>query len=313
MIEKLYKYDKKRFKKGLIIDINNASLEQLESKIMFDVHAIEKGLSHNDFRPKFGVTALKSLSKALKIYNNKGFDKTRERYLVSLSVIKSYIEKHKKLAISTDFLFDVFDSEVFEAIKYVNLDLSGTYTIKNKDTINYETIDFRTLALNRMSVREYSDDAVDIHKIEEAIKISIKTPSVCNRQPSRVYLLTNPEQIKKTLEIQGGYKGYKTPPVLILVTSSNNVFLSPTERNEGFIDGGLFSMSLLYSFEYMGLGACALNAMMDGRSENRIKEYINIPEEENLIMFISVGNYKNEIVVPKSYRDDISSVLRVRV
>ena len=62
----------------------------------------------------------------------------------------------------------------------------------------------------------------------------------------------------KALKIQGGFLGYAMPPVLLLVTSDIRAFMNNGERNEPFVDGGLFSMSLLYALEAYGLAACPL-------------------------------------------------------
>lgn len=65
--------------------------------------------------------------------------------------------------------------------------------------------------------------------------------SVCNRQPVRVYAITNKSIIEKALKLQGGFNGYKVPPALFLITADNEAFLSISEHNEGFVDGGPFS------------------------------------------------------------------------
>lgn len=148
--------------------------------------------------------------------------------------------------------------------------------------------------------------------IESALSISMKTPTVCNRQPNRVYVVKNKKVMEKVLEIQGGYKGYKLPAILILVSTDNRAFVSINERNEGFIDGGLFSMSLLYALEYEGLGACALNAMMNHDKEQEIKRILNVSEFENLIMFIAVGQIPDKgVKCPKSQRDTYQKIMRV--
>lgn len=123
----------------------------------------------------------------------------------------------------------------------------------------------------------------------------MKSPSVCNRQSSRVHLITNHDMIQKVLSVQAGMTGYKTPPALIITTSDLNCFISPTERNQPFIDGGIFSMSLLLALEYEGFASCPLNAMFDKKRELKIKDIANINDNENIIMIISLGMPKIKI------------------
>lgn len=311
-MKKLYAYDLKRFKNGYNIELEMATEEQLKAKLMFFSHAIEKGLSHKDFRLGFGINALTGLSKILDVYNNKKFSKEELRYRIAIAAIKNYKDAHEVKGSDTSFLEDIFDECIISESEIVNSSLAGVHEVKREDKTNNSIRDFKKLALNRVSVREFSDEKVEIDDIKEAIEIALKTPSVCNRQPAKVTIVTIKENIKQVLAIQGGFKGFNPPDKLLLITSSNTSFISPIERNESFIDGGLFSMSLLYGLEFKGLAACSLNAMMSAEGEESIKNILNIPSDESLIMFIAVGHFLESSLSPKSTRDNINKVMRVK-
>lgn len=83
------------------------------------------------------------------------------------------------------------------------------------------------------------------------------------------------------------------PPVLLLVTSDIRAFMNNGERNEPFVDGGLFSMSLLYALEAYGLAACPLNAMFNLSQDRQTRELLDIPDYEFPVMYIAVGNFRN--------------------
>src|SRR5690606_22323819 len=121
--------------------------------------------------------------------------------------------------------------------------------------------DFRTLFLGRTSVREFSSMAVDPAVINEAVELALKAPSVCNRQSSRVLVIYDRSTIQKILALQGGFRGYETPNVLLVVTSDISIFVAPQERNQPYVDGGIFSMALLLALEFFSIAACPLNAM----------------------------------------------------
>ena len=108
--------------------------------------------------------------------------------------------------------------------------------------------------------------------------------------------------IESTLAIQGGFTGYKLPPMLLMITTDNSSFLDIKERNQVYIDGGLFAMSLLLSLEYVSLAACPLNAMLNVSRDKQMRELLNIPKNENIIMFAAVGNFKESYKEPKSFR-----------
>lgn len=306
----LYKYDMKRFNYGYVTDYNKASLDQLDAYLMFYTHSIEKGLSHNNFRANFGKRALSSLSEVLTTYISKGFSKENIRYKTALSALKNYIISHQRIGIEHTIILDIFDKEILNDIETSDIELSGFVELNSKDKLDNDKKNFEELFLNRVSVREYSNAKVDLNLIREAVQISTKSPSVCNRQASRVYMMKTKELIEDVLGIQKGFSGYKLPPVLLLVTATNNMLVSPIERNEAFIDGGIFAMSLLCSLEYKGLAACALNAMLSNSDETKIKEIVGVPKEEALIMFIALGNFKNSVKTPKSLRDPLNKILK---
>lgn len=141
----------------------------------------------------------------------------------------------------------------------------------------------------------------------------MRTPSVCNRQPSRVHILLDKETIKEALRIQGGVNGYPTPPVLIMITSDLRAFMTSYERNEGYTDGGLFGMSLLLALESLGLGACPLNTMFTAKAEKRTRKLLHIPDYEVPVIYIEVGNFSEETRTCRSTRlrgEDITTIVQ---
>lgn len=170
-------------------------------------------------------------------------------------------------------------------------------------------MDFIQRAQNRYSVREYASKPVSQDLLDKVYEVSMKTPSVCNRQATRVYQITDPEKIATALKIQGGFNGYGMPPVLLLITSDIRAFMNNNERNEPFVDGGLFSMSLLYALEAYGLAACPLNAMFSLSQDRRTRALLNIPDYELPVMYIAVGNFPESVPVCRSTRRDPKAIV----
>lgn len=299
--KKMYDYEMIRFKKNFGSK-DSKKESQIESKLIFYSHSLEKGLSHINFRYGFGVNALINLKKNLVDYVSLGYSKENLSYKNTISCLAAYKQKHVELENKTPEIFDELFSDFEKEIKESYTQIGGYSIVKKDEKKENRNKNFKELFNDRVSVREYSDEVVDLNLIKEAIDISTKTPSVCNRQSSRVRIITNSETIKETLTIQGGYSGYKLPSVLLLVTTETGSFIDYTERNQIYIDGGLFAMSLLTSIEYVGLAACALNAMFGLKTENKVRNIIGIPENENLIVFITIGNFLDETPYPKSFR-----------
>jgi nitroreductase len=139
-------------------------------------------------------------------------------------------------------------------------------------------------------------------EISRAVEIAMQSPSVCNRQAARVHQFEDPAVIKAVLDLQGGFSGYEMPPRLLLVSADLDAFLFATERNQAFVDGGLFMMSLLLGLTEVGLGSCSLNTAMGTKKEAGIRALIDIPDHEVFISFIAVGHYSADVLVPRSKR-----------
>lgn len=308
--EQVFAYDKKRFQR------NHANSNpyrttrlQVEGKLNFFAHSLEKGLSHDRIRFQFGANALKGLSEAMQSYLRLGFDTGLVSYQNALSVLREYISVHERAHEDVSRLQNFFPAAILEEARDCDNNLGGTVRIHARDKINNRSKSFNELFSNRWSVREFAPSPVSLDLIEEAISITTKTPSVCNRQSGGVRVLTDLELISKVLTVQGGFTGYATPPVLLLVTTDSSSFLGDTERNQIYTDGGLLSMSLLLALEYVSLAACPLNAMFSVRDEGMLRDLLKIPERENIIMFIAVGNFQEENSVPKSFRYPAMQVL----
>ena len=192
--------------------VASTELTQLETRIMFLSHQIEKGLSHN-------------------------------------------MERHIRAGKDISWQKSLFTNEQWNHIKSADPSRGGSIVIRRSTKANNSLLPYAQLNEHRHSVREFSDEPVDVNLIEQATDMAMRTPSVCNRQPTRVHLILNPEIITKALAIQGGVGGYAAPPALILITSDLRSFITSYERNEGFTDGGLFGMSLLLSPESLGLAS----------------------------------------------------------
>lgn len=296
-------YDRRRFSQNYAgAKRNRRDQTSLEGRINFHAHALEKGLSHDTIRYHFGVAALQALSASMETFRNSGFDTQSLAYVNGLSVLREYIAVHEDAGQSVEHLGGLLTPLLLQGSRECDAQVGGTVQVLGQDKIDNRDKNFKDLFVNRWSVREYANTPVAKELIEEAISIATKSPSVCNRQSGRVRIISDPELIASTLQIQGGFNGYALPPVLLVVTTDTSSFLHKNERNQAYIDGGLFAMSLLLTLEYVSLAACPLNAMLSVANEKAMRKLLSLPDRENIIFFISVGNFQDANLVPKSFR-----------
>lgn len=297
-----YISDYKTYSKYALIAGEGKSRNQLIGIIIFRTHAIEKGLSHHDFRPEFGKDSLfGSLKSHLTEYRRLGYDLQNQYITAAISALNEYKKKHENQGIAIPWFDDLFHGWVVPTPI-----LSGTKIVQRK---KLEDRSFSDLISSRVSVREFGPGNVKLEEIEAAIKMSVKTPSVCNRQPWKVKVISSTDMISKVLKIQGGFNGYDLPNKLLLVTVETAFFNGRNERNEPYIDGGLFTMSLLYALESKNIASVALNAMFTTNRARQVANILNLSESEMLITFIAVGEYPAQAVVPKSFRGDYRDLI----
>ena len=286
--------------------------DQVRARLIFYTHQIEKGLSHTHFRYGFGKRPLASLAQKMEMYRKVVPDYLSDQsYCSALAALHEYVVRHDGHKEALQYVKGLFAEGTWLEIQAQQSNLGGSTVIERSSKANNANLPFKELAENRHSIREYADQPVTYKELLPAIQLAMRTPTVCNRQPARLRIILNPELITKALNIQGGFNGYKIPPVLLLITADNTAFMAPQERNEGFTDGGLFGMSLLLSLEREGLAACPLNTMMKEGPEKATRKLLNIPDQENMVMYIAVGHFPDTVKTCVSHRFNAEDILKV--
>lgn len=288
---------------------------RIETRLEFDIHRLEKGLSHQDFRRGFGKSVLREISKRLqRIEQADPNFANNSLYLEALSALHEYQTRHEVAGYDLAPIQTIFPKKIWDAALSYKADAAhkaGSFIMDNSAKAQNLSKGFIDLAEHRYSVREYADTPVAQEILDKVYAAAMKTPSVCNRQATRIHQISNPTIIEKALKIQGGFNGYKTPPVLLFISSDIRAFMNGDERNEPFVDGGLFSMSLLYALEAYGLAACPLNTMFNEENDKATRELLHIPDYELPVMYIAVGNFPESIPVCASIRKNPEEILTI--
>jgi len=135
---------------------------------------------------------------------------------------------------------------------------------------------------------------------------------VCNRQGARAYYFDEPAQIAAILAIHGGSQGFADQvPGLFVVAYDIRTFENVFERNQGWIDGGLFAMNLLTALHGLGLGAVPLNWSRRNGATSRLRKIAAVPEHDNVVMMIAAGHPREGYRVARSARRPVSDILRI--
>lgn len=188
---------------------------------------------------------------------------------------------------------------------------AGALTVRKADLIASLPNDPDAFFGSRRSVRLFGPrETFDFSCLEHAVRLAQRSPSVCNRQTGKAYIFTKSSDIDLLLSYQDGNKGFgNTASALVVCTSDLSNFYKVGERNQGFVDGGLFAMTLVYAFHALGVGTCMLNWSQSAHSDRSFRKVCKIPEKEVIITMIAVGPLREEYQVAQSPRREPSDVL----
>lgn len=167
----------------------------------------------------------------------------------------------------------------------------------------------RAFFTNRRSVRHFSSTPVDLDLIRHAVELAAFSPSVCNRQPWKVRIFVG-DRITRIIRHQSGSRGFAEGiPVLALISVELGYFVGRRERNQAWIDGGIFSSSLVWAMHGLGLNSCMLNLSISNDSADALRRDANLPDSEVPIMMIAIGNGAAGHRAARSARRKLNEIL----
>ena len=308
-----YLYDFKRFLKWSAVERKFDNQTQLRARITIGYHKIEKGLSLRAPRPGFGAQAVENLLSDLAEYEEKyGLDETAQ---IAINVLLAYYHFNLEHGLKDEQLYQKLIALEDMLPNDGSVTCAGGVTIVTKKQIHDAArCDLRPFFESRYSVRHFGPDDVDMHLIERAVAMAQKTPSVCNRQAWKVYVFGSEEGKRKVLGLQHGNRGFgEQASKVLIVTSELGNFMHLGERNQCWIDGGMYAMSLVYALHSLGLGTCCLNWCVKPEVDQKLRQVVGISDSESIIMMIAVGHLPDELKVAQSPRKKIDEVLVIKL
>lgn len=269
-------------------ELSNLRDRHLECQVTKDYHRIEKGLSISTPKRPFGVDPEMRLSKALSNRTHADIPAEAEFIGYADTALKAL-----KLWNSTEEI----DPEV---------SLPATVL----PTFSIEEDQFEAFFTSRRSVRSFDPDReMEPEQVRRAIQLAGNSPSVCNRQSWRTHLYTEQSGIEKVLSHQSGNRGFgHTVKGLLVVTADPRLFSGSGERNQRWVDGGLFAMSIVWALHGLGIDSCMLNWSKGNSASNALRRDAGISAEEDIIVMIALGYATKDHRVARSPRRAISDI-----
>lgn len=157
----------------------------------------------------------------------------------------------------------------------------------------------------RRSVRSYQKKKVEEEKIRKILEAAVLAPSWKNSQVTRYYVVSGEETLEKLKETLPDFNrnSVQDAPVLIvsaIVRNRSGFERDGSPSNElgngwGYYDCGMQNMNLLLEAKEQGLDTLVMGI----RDAKKIKELLEIPEEQAVVSVIAAGYSEADPAMPK--------------
>ena len=279
--------------------------DSILKRILLRYHVIEKGLTMPERRNGFGKEVLMGLISDIKLYIEK-YGETNEQIHVAIGVVAEYLRVHEEQG-------GELDNNVMSLIKsFLSEHHSPATRQKEMDKDEYFSANdkpFDVFSQSRHSLRHF-EGVVDNEKLDQAFQLAQNAPSACNRQATRVRVISDKEIITKIFSIQRGNRGFGHLADKLLVLTTDMRYWEIKTCFGGYVDTGIYAMNLLYSLHFHEIGACPLNACFTPAEEKEIRKIIGLPDYENLVLFIAIGGVPRRFSLANAHRYNANTIVK---
>ncbi|MDD4362109.1 MAG: nitroreductase family protein [Bacteroidales bacterium] len=279
-------YDLKRRVRAKLY--NSDSADRLKRDLTLLYHIVEKGLTMPVTRPGFGKNVVMDLCSKVLLYTKKKLSVSALEFVQAVSSLREYADFHTELGFELDADLKDSLSKVLERFP----DIEGQKQLDTDAAAYFAQINapFDVFCKSRYSVRNYTAKEIPLELIYRCIELAQKSPSFCNRQPTRVHIVKSAEKKSAVLALQNGNRGFGHLAETLLVLSSDILTTKDIhERFENHLNGGMFAMTLLNALHFNKIAACALNWSESPEHDSAIRKLLAIPDKEVVLMIISCG------------------------
>lgn len=300
-------HDYRHYKKW---NYNNPSVKTKaaqESKILRQTHMIEKGMSLTAPRKGFGQQKIAVLFEMLNQYIDSEFPINGMPFQDALCVLNEYVEMQRKLGYENSEM--VTRLKKYDQYRIQGIEAGIRHDTK-KNLLSYSNRPFPEFFNSRHSIRQFSNEPVKKEDIKKAIKIAQKAPTACNRQATKVYMYSDRETNLKLGDLIAGNTGFADEVQnYLVVTADVSAFYDTFERNQIYVEAGFFTMALVQALQYYGIASCVLQNGEYHKKNKKFKAICkNIPDNERIICFVAIGNFKDDFNYAVSLRKRMEDV-----
>lgn len=292
--------------------VKNANCDYYASQKRFiyvltnNYHVIEKCLAMPNFEPGHGMERVEFVVGDLFKYRELGFDLQHPQYIAAMQALQEYDQVHKAMGYK---LPEGLQADIDRLLVGTSIPEHHQPHVTRKDFFAHMNGGFEEFARSRHSVRAYSDKNIEDEIVRAVVDLVRTTPTSCNRQPNKTYVVGDKEKIKQIIAWQGGGRGFgENANKLFVITTAVEAY-GNDEYNEVFKVGGMYAMNLLYTLHAYQIGACALNWKGEKKTDEKLRALLGVPDNEEIMMVIAAGYPPAEFTYVASGRNELDESL----
>ena len=274
----------------------------LLNRLLITGHVIEKGITMRNRRLGFGLWQVRSLISLCQSAQHQDLTDT-DQYLFALKDLYEYrkIHQNNNFDLPKD-IKDGIDSLLDNSIS------SYSACMTRESFFDFDG-DFKNFAKSRHSVRIFSEEVISDEQMEAVVELAQTAPSACNRQSVKIHIYDG-EAKNNILRLQNGNRGWGETANKIIIVTSEQTAWDGYFTKAAYLDGGIYTMNLLYALHYYGICSCCLNLYLHRKEMNALRKASGIPDSEIPVVMIAIGYPpKHDFMIARSNRIDFHRIL----
>jgi len=300
-----YGYDARRFLGASSAGRSADDAERLAAHITMDYHRLEKGMALPSPRFGFGQdTVLRLIRNIARYEDQHGVSDVTGFGRRALAGYRGFNQG----SITPEFQSAI---DGFLASEPVPGECQGVDALTSQTLFPFDSDSAQRFLTSRRSVRQFDGRPVSQALLRQAVRIAQQAPSVCNRQSARVFASNDRAKMDEMLRFQNGNRGFGDRlGAVIVIASDMRAFTSLGERNQCWVDGGIFAMSMALALHSLRMGACMLNWSVEPGRDRALRRCLGIDDNYAIITMMGAGHVLDHLVVAASPRRDTEAIIR---
>ena len=289
-----------------------------KSRMLLQVHRIEKGLGLEDCEPGHSIAVAEDLIFRMKKYINNGYNIEDYAFKETFAVLDAYINYQRKYGDQDWAPLKGLERGYNDIVEYIGTEIAqsildsfcaGSYEVSLDELNDGRNIDFKRLVSSRHSMRMFSNKEISIDYIEQIIQIANKAPSACNRQPAKVYFVKDKDKVNSVDFLITGNHGFEGKIPYYAILTEDRAYFTGEEEFQWYINGGIYLSYLTLAMHSMGIGSCIMQWKAFHKNEQELKQILGISSREAIIAIVGCGYYRENTRVICAQRKSIEETL----